>query len=130
MSINITNIDHIAIIVSDYERSKQFYLEILGGRIIAETYREERQSYKLDLVIGEHHRIELFTFPGSPPRASSPEACGLRHLAFAASNLQQAIFHLHDHGVDVEPVRVDRLTGKRLTFFHDPDHLPIELYER
>jgi glyoxylase I family protein len=129
MNTPLQAVHHIAIICSDYETSKRFYTEILGLQIIREVYRESRQSYKLDLAIGDHYVIELFSFPHPPPRPSAPEACGLRHLAFVVNNLDAGIQHLQDEGVMTEPVRVDEYTGKRFTFFKDPDGLPLELYE-
>jgi len=125
----LKSIHHIAIICSDYEASKKFYTEILGLGIVAEHYRAERQSYKLDLRLGDHYVIELFSFPNPPKRISNPEAAGLRHLAFAVSDLDEAIKHLNENGVATEPIRVDEFTGKRFTFFSDPDGLPLELYE-
>lgn len=122
-------IHHVAIIASDYARSKAFYTEVLGLRVIAETYREVRDSYKLDLGLPDGTQIELFSFPGAPKRASYPEAQGLRHLAFATGDLDGAVRWLLERGVAVEAVRVDELTGKRFTFFADPDGLPLELYE-
>ncbi len=119
----------MAIIASDYARSKVFYTEVLGLRVIAETYREVRDSYKLDLGLPDGTQIELFSFPGAPKRASYPEAQGLRHLAFATGDLDGAVRWLLERGVAVEAVRVDELTGKRFTFFADPDGLPLELYE-
>lgn len=127
--MHILGMHHVAVIASDYRRSKRFYTEVLGLRIVAETFREARDSYKLDLALPDGTQIELFSFPGSPPRASYPEACGLRHLAFAVADLDEAVRFLEDQGVAVEPVRVDELTGKRFTFFADPDGLPLELYE-
>ena len=121
---------HVAVICSDYPRSKRFYTEVLGLEVVAEVYREASCSYKLDLTLPDGTRIELFSFPNSPPRPSYPEACGLRHLAFAVPDLAVAVAHLEQHGVAVEPVRVDEYTGKRFTFFADPDGLPLELYER
>ena len=121
---------HVAIICSDYQKSKQFYVEILGFPIIQETFRHERNSYKLDLQVGDRDQIELFSFPDPPPRPSRPEAQGLRHLAFAVADLDQAVAHLESQGVAVEAIRLDHLTGKRFTFFQDPDGLPLELYER
>lgn len=121
-------IHHVAIICSNYDRSKHFYTSVLGFAIVAETYRAVRNSYKLDLRVGDS-AIELFSFPDPPPRASRPEACGLRHLAFAVENLDAACDDLRSKGVSLEPVRVDELTGKRFTFFQDPDGLPLELYE-
>lgn len=122
-------IHHIAIIGSDYKRSKQFYTEILGLEIINETYRAERDSYKLDLALNGHYVIELFSFPSPPARPSRPEATGLRHLAFAVDDLEGVITHLAGNGIEAEPIRVDELTGKRFTFIADPDELPIEVYE-
>ncbi|WP_407362601.1 VOC family protein [Pseudomonas luteola] len=121
---------HVALICSDYPTSKRFYTEVLGLRVIAETFREARQSWKLDLAVGDYAQLELFSFPDAPPRPSRPEAQGLRHLSFAVEDLDAAIAHLKQHDVAVEPVRVDELTQKRFTFFSDPDDLPLELYER
>lgn len=123
------SIHHIAIICSDYQRSKRFYTEVLGLRIIREVYREARDSYKLDLAIGDQYVIELFSFPQPPPRPSQPEACGLRHLAFAVSDVAGAKAALEAKGVAVEPIRVDEFTGRKFTFFADPDGLPLEVYE-
>ncbi|NEQ52535.1 MAG: VOC family protein [Leptolyngbya sp. SIO3F4] len=126
--MKIKAIHHIAVICSDYERSKYFYIEVLGANIMCETWREQRRSYKLDLKLGGA-QIELFSFPKPPPRPTRPEACGLRHLALAVENLDYNISHLKSHGIAVEPIRLDELTGKRFTFFQDPDGLPLELYE-
>jgi glyoxylase I family protein len=125
----LKSVHHVAIICSDYETSKKFYNEILGLEIMAEHYRAERQSYKLDLKLGDHYVIELFSFPNPPERTSRPEAAGLRHLAFTVSNLDEVIQQLKENGVTTEPIRVDGYTGKRFTFFSDPDGLPLELYE-
>lgn len=122
-------IHHVAIICSDYQRAKYFYTEILGLKILRETFRSSRQSYKLDLQVGESIQIELFSFPKPPARMDSPEACGLRHLAFLVADLDKAIHHLIRHDIQVEAVRVDEMTGKRFTFFKDPDGLPLELYQ-
>jgi glyoxylase I family protein len=127
--MNVHGIHHIAIIASDYERSRRFYTEVLGLRMLAEVYRQERDSWMLDLQVADGVRIELFSFPSPPPRVSRPEACGLRHLAFVVPDIAQAIDRLRGHGVEAEPVRVDEYTGKRFTFFADPDGLPLELYE-
>lgn len=124
----LNKIHHTAIICSDYEKSKHFYVDILGLKIIREVYREERKSYKLDLSIGES-QIELFSFPNPPERPSYPEARGLRHLAFEVNNIKDVICELERNGIETEPIRVDELTGKKFTFFSDPDELPIELYE-
>jgi glyoxylase I family protein len=127
--IKIGSVHHIAIICSDYERSKSFYTDILGLTIIREVYREERNSYKLDLANNGNYIIELFSFPDPPSRTSKPEACGLRHLAFSVTNIEEAIVSLNRKGVETEPVRIDELTNKKFTFFSDPDDLPLELYE-
>ncbi len=129
MTSLITGVHHVAIICSDYERSKRFYHEILGFAIIDENYREERHSWKCDLITPDNTQIELFSFPAPPARPSRPEAQGLRHLAFSVSNIDQAITHLRKHGVQSEAVRIDPYTHKRFTFFNDPDNLPLELYE-
>lgn len=127
--MNLLGIHHVAIICSDYEKSKHFYTKVLGLTILAEHYREARKSWKLDLKINDRYGIELFSFPDTPARVSRPEARGLRHLAFSVSNLDEAIESLRKHQVETEPVRVDEYTGKRFTFFSDPDDLPLELYE-
>ena len=116
-------------ICSDYPESKRFYTEVLGFRIISEVYRAERESYKLDLEIPGGSQIELFSFPAAPARLSYPEARGLRHLAFKVANLDHDVAGLIAKNVSVEQIRTDPLTGKRFTFFADPDDLPIELYE-
>ena len=126
----LLRIHHTAIICADYARSRHFYTEVLGLRVIAETYREARRSYKLDLALPDGSQIELFSFPGAPPRPSYPEAQGLRHLAIEVDDVASGKRELEAKGVVVEPVRVDELTGKRFTFFADPDGLPLELYER
>lgn len=126
----LLRLHHAAIICADYERSRRFYTEVLGLRVVAETYREARRSYKLDLALPDGTQIELFSFPDAPPRPSYPEAQGLRHLAFEVDDVEAARRALEAMGVSVEPVRVDELTGKRFTFFADPDGLPLELYER
>ena len=126
----LLSIHHIAIICSDYPRSKHFYTEILGLDILRETYREQRDSYKLDLAVGEKYQIELFSFPDPPARPSYPEARGLRHLAFEVEQLEPMIERLHGFGIQTEPIRQDNQTGKRFTFFADPDGLPLELYEK
>lgn len=127
--MTIKSIHHIAIICSDYERSKKFYTETLGFPIISEHYRVDRNSYKLDLAVGDKYQIELFSFPDPPERPGYPEARGLRHLAFAVSNVEDAVIELRGKGVETEEIRMDELTGKKFTFFKDPDGLPLELYE-
>jgi glyoxylase I family protein len=127
--ITLKSIHHVAIICSDYNKSRTFYTEILGFKILAEHYRKERDSYKLDLAIDDKYVIELFSFPDPPKRVSRPEACGLRHLAFAVDDIEGAVKDLNEKGVVTEPVRVDEFTNKRFTFFADPDGLPLEVYE-
>lgn len=125
----LKSIHHIAIICSDYEKSKQFYTEILGFEILAENYRSERDSYKLDLLLNGVYSIELFSFPNPPNRISRPEASGLRHLAFSVADIENSMAELAQKNVSCEPIRIDEFTGKRFTFFADPDGLPIELVE-
>lgn len=125
----LKRIHHIAIIASDYNRSKKFYTEILGLTIIQEVFRKERQSCKLDLSLNGEYIIELFSFPNPPPRPSRPESTGLRHIAFEVENIESTVDMLERNGVQVEPIRIDEFTGKRFTFFADPDDLPIEIYE-
>jgi glyoxylase I family protein len=127
--MKLIGLHHVAIIAADYERSKAFYTGVLGLAVIAEIYREHRQSWKLDLALPGGGQIELFSFPDPPPRVNAPEARGLRHLAFAVANVDEAAADLAAKGVACEPVRVDPQTGKRFTFFADPDGLPLELYE-
>jgi len=126
--MNLTAIHHVAIIATDYERSRTFYRDILGLPVIREIWRAERQSWKCDLQIGTT-QIELFSFPNPPSRPSHPEAAGLRHLAFSTPDLETAIAHLQSHDIPCEPIRLDPHTSKRFTFFADPDDLPLELYE-
>jgi glyoxylase I family protein len=128
--LQLQHIHHIAIICSDYTASKNFYTRILGFEILAEHYRAERNSYKLDLSLNGKYCIELFSFPSPPERPSGPEACGLRHLAFQVENVDDAVRKLNLLGVVTEPIRTDEWTGKRFTFFRDPDNLPLELYEQ
>ena len=126
------HLHHLALIVSDYPRSRDFYTRVLGLPVLAEHYREARQSWKLDLALGSPPngvQLEVFSFPNPPPRPTRPEACGLRHLALATPDLDAEIARLGSLGVSCEPVRVDEYTGRRFTFFADPDGLPIELYE-
>lgn len=125
----LKSVHHIAIICSDYEKSKRFYTEVLGFEILAENYRSERASYKLDLILNGVYCVELFSFPNPPDRVSRPEAKGLRHLAFSVENIEDSIRELEAKHVACEPIRIDEFTGKRFTFFADPDGLPIELVE-
>jgi glyoxylase I family protein len=128
--MNTLGFHHVAVICSDYEKSKHFYVNLLGFKVIQETYRAARNSYKLDLRVGEKDAIELFSFPHPPARVSRPEACGLRHLAFAVEDIEATVADLQSQGIELEPIRLDELTGKRFTFFSDPDGLPLEIYER
>ena len=127
--IAIKRLHHIAIICKDYEKSKRFYTEILGFKIEQEIYREERESYKLDLSISGNYLIELFSFPNPPERLSRPEATGLRHIAFEVENIENCIQILTANNIESEPIRIDEFTNKKFTFLSDPDNLPIELYE-
>lgn len=127
--MKLSGIHHVAIISSDYALSKYFYTRILGFEILRETFRKERNSYKLDLLVDNSTQIELFSFPDTPERMSYPEARGLRHLAFSTPDIEDAVLCLNKEGVLTEPIRIDEITGKRFTFFSDPDNLPLELYE-
>ena len=127
--MNIKALHHVAILTDDYERSKKFYTDVLGFKILAETYREDRKSYKLDLTINGQYQIELFSFPESKERASFPEQKGLRHLAFAVEDIETSVAELISKGVDVQGIRIDELTNKKFCFFYDPNGQPLELYE-
>ena len=127
--MKINKIHHVAIICSNYNISKRFYTEILGLNVIREVYREERESYKLDLELGDS-QIELFSFKNSPERVSYPEARVLRHLAFEVDDIEEAVSYLEKNGVKCEPIRIDEFTLRKFTFFEDPDKLPLELYEK
>ncbi|KUP04404.1 hypothetical protein Q73_13165 [Bacillus coahuilensis m2-6] len=128
--MKIRGIHHVAIICSDYERSKKFYTELLGLEIVQEVYRQERDSYKLDLRVGGVYQIELFSFPDPKKRPTRPEAAGLRHLAFSVDDVVQAVQYIQSAGIETEEIRRDPYTTKRFVFFQDPDGLPIELYEK
>ncbi len=128
--LNINHIHHIAVICSDYERSKSFYTETLGFHVLRETYRKERQSYKADLAVNGQYQIELFSFPDPPQRISKPEAVGLRHIAFEVNDVNTTVLLLKQKNIFAEPIRIDETTGKRFTFIADPDGLPIEFYEK
>ena len=123
-------IHHVAIICSDYPRSKRFYTELLGLKVIAENYRKARDSYKLDLALPDGSQVELFSFPDAPERPSFPEAQGLRHLAFQVDDVEHIKEYLEAREIEVEPIRVDEFTGKAFTFFQDPDGLPPEIYQK
>ena len=127
--LSLSHVHHIAIICTNYQRSKEFYTTILGLEIIREEYRQERASYKLHLALNRQYCIELFSFPTPPPRLSRPEAAGLRHLAFAVDDVDRVVQELKRKRIDAEPVRIDEATGKQFTFIADPDDLPIEFYQ-
>lgn len=128
--LHLNKVHHIAVICSDYQRSLDFYTRILGLKVLAEHYRESRDSYKTDLALGDEYVIELFSFPSPPPRVTKPEAAGLRHLAFEVDSIAETVAELDALGVAHEEVRTDEFTGKRFLFFQDPDGLPIEVYEK
>lgn len=130
VSFMFNRIHHIAIICSNYEVSKNFYVDQLGFEVVAEVYREERKSYKLDLAVNGVYQIELFSFPEPTARPSRPEAAGLRHLAFEVDDVENSIIELNVKGIVTEPIRIDEFTGKKFTFFTDPDGLPLELYQK
>lgn len=125
--MNFSKIHHVAIIVSDYEKSKEFYVEKLGFSIIRENYRTDREDYKLDLRLGDCE-LEIFGVKNPPKRVTRPEACGLRHLAFWVDDVEKAVLELEEKGITCEPIRLDEFTGKQMTFFFDPDGLPLELH--
>ncbi len=127
--MQVLGIHHVAIISSNYALSKRFYTEILQFEVVSEVYRDDRDSHKLNLRLPDRTEIELFSFPDPPRRPSYPEACGLRHLAFTVADLAQTVAHLRSQNVVVEDIRTDEYTGKKFTFFADPDGLPLELYE-
>ena len=127
--MNLSKIHHIAIIVSDYEAAKDFYVNKLGFSVIRENYRPERKDLKLDLRVNEHTELEIFAEENPPKRVNRPEACGLRHLAFCVESVEQTVKELGELGIECEPIRVDDYTGKKMTFFHEPDGLPLELHE-
>jgi glyoxylase I family protein len=128
--MKLNKVHHIAIICTDYQKSKRFYTEILGFEILNEVYREQRESYMLELALNGQYVIELFSFPNPPNRLSRPEAAGLRHLAFEVDDVAETKKELETHQIKVEDIRIDEYTGKRFTFFEDPDHLPLEIYEK
>jgi len=128
--MKLNKIHHVAIICSDYQKSKQFYVDILGLKVVEETYRHDRDSYKLDLAIADDYQIELFSFKNPPERPSYPEARGLRHLAFEVDDIHASVQELVAKGIAVEDIRIDPVTNKQFTFFADPDGLPLEIYEK
>ena len=126
--MRLERMHHVAIIVSDYQRAREFYVEKLGFPVLRENFREERGDWKLDLKFGDGE-LEIFAIPGAPERPSYPEARGLRHLAFRVENIEEAVRDLEARGIPCEPVRWDRYSEKRMTFFRDSDGLPFELHE-
>lgn len=127
--MNLSSIHHIAVIVSDYEAAKRFYVQQLGFEVIRENYRPARRDWKLDLRVNEHTELEIFAEENPPKRPNCPEACGLRHLAFHVENIEAEVKVLAEMGIQCEPIRTDDYTGKKMTFFFDPDGLPLELHE-
>lgn len=126
--MNLTHIHHIAIIGSNYQASRHFYVDLLGFQVIRENFRESRGDYKLDLQLNDCE-LELFIIPGRPARPSYPEANGLRHLAFRVESVEETVKELSSRGIETEPIRIDEFTGKKMTFFSDPDGLPLEIHE-
>jgi len=127
--MKLSKIHHIAIIGSNYTKSKEFYVNKLGFSVIRENYREERNDWKIDLMLGESVELELFIVPDAPKRVTRPEDCGLRHLAFHVENVEETVLKLSQRGIECEPIRIDAFTGKKMTFFFDPDNLPLEIHE-
>jgi len=128
--MRLKSFHHVAIICSDYDRSKYFYTKILGLEVIHEVFRAERNSYKLDLSLPSGDQVELFSFPNPPPRQTRPEAQGLRHLAFEVDDINTSVAYLKQNNILTEPIKIDEYTNKKYTFFSDPDGLPLELYEQ
>lgn len=126
--MQLKTVHHVAIIASNYERSKDFYVNQLGFTILRENYRKDKQDYKLDLKL-DNCEIELFGIANSPKRPNFPEACGLRHLAFYVDSVEETVKELQQKGIETEPIRMDSYTNKKYTFFKDPDGLPLELHE-
>ncbi len=127
--MQLSRIHHVAVIVSDYAVSRDFYVNKLGFPIVRENYRPERDDWKLDLRVNESTELEIFGVKNPPKRVNRPEACGLRHLAFHVDSVEEAVAELEEKGIPCEPIRTDAFTGKKMTFFADPDGLPLELHE-
>lgn len=127
--LEIVKLHHVAIICSNYQKSRQFYTEVLGFEIAQEIYREDRKSYKLDLSLNGQYLIELFSFPEPPQRITRPEATGLRHISFAVKNIENAVEYFNSININTEQIRIDEHTNRKFTFLKDPDNLPIEIYE-
>ena len=127
--MKLNSVHHIAIIVSDIEKAREFYINKLGFEVIRENYRKERDDWKLDLRVDEHTELEIFAEKNPPKRVNRPEACGLRHLAFRVESVEEAVKELAEMGIECEPIRTDSFTGEKMTFFFDPDGLPLEIHE-
>lgn len=127
--MKLNSVHHIAIIVSDIEKAREFYVEKLGFEVVRENYRKERNDWKLDLRVDEHTELEIFAEKNPPKRVNRPEACGLRHLAFRVESVEETVKELDEIGIECEPIRTDTYTGEKMTFFFDPDGLPLEIHE-
>lgn len=127
--MKLNSVHHIAIIVSDVEKARGFYVDKLGFEVIRENYRKERDDWKLDLRVDEHTELEIFAEKNSPKRVNRPEACGLRHMAFRVESVEETVEELTEMGIECEPIRTDSYTGEKMTFFFDPDGLPLEIHE-
>lgn len=125
----MNSVHHIAIIVSDIEKAREFYIKKLGFEAIRENYRKERDDWKLDLRVDEHTELEVFAEKNPPKRVNRPEACGLRHLAFRVESVEETVKELDEIGIECEPIRTDTYTGEKMTFFFDPDGLPLEIHK-
>lgn len=126
--MNLSQVHHIAIIGSDYQKSRHFYVDLLGFQVIRENFRASRGDYKIDLQL-DGLELELFIILGRPARPSYPEANGLRHLAFRVASVEETVRELNAMGIETEPIRIDDYTGEKMTFFSDPDGLPLEIHE-
>ena len=127
--MKLNSVHHIAIIVSDIEKAREFYIKKLGFEAIRENYRKERDDWKLDLRVDEHTELEILAEKNPPKRVNRPEACGLRHLAFRVASVEETVKELDEIGIECEPIRTDTYTGEKMTFFFDPDGLPLEIHE-
>ena len=126
--MKLSKVHHVAIIGSDYQKSRHFYVDLLQFQVIRENFREQRGDYKIDLQL-DGLELELFIIPDCPQRPSYPEAYGLRHLAFHVESVDETVKELAEKGIETEPVRIDPYTNKKMTFFSDPDGLPLEIHE-
>lgn len=127
--MKLSSVHHIAIIVSDIEKAREFYVEKLGFEVVRESYRKERDDWKLDLRVDEHTELEIFAEKNPSKRVNRPEACGLRHLAFRVESVEETVKELAEMGIECEPIRTDSFTGEKMTFFFDSDGLPLEIHE-